>query len=66
MQQTPDLHPELNYTSPTDLTHIFLKRLPWDAKRTHEFSTISDKDMLYLVNMLNLFTFTLLSKVCQE
>jgi len=23
MQQTPDLHPALNYSSPTDLTHIF-------------------------------------------
>ncbi len=27
MQQTPDLHPALNYTSPTDLTHIFLKAI---------------------------------------
>jgi hypothetical protein len=27
MQQTPDLHPVLNDTSPTDLTHIFLKAI---------------------------------------
>ncbi len=27
MQQTPDLHPALNYTSPTDLMHIFLKAI---------------------------------------